>query len=175
MKRTVLATSALLFASAIFASAQSAPPLKMGLWEHTVTLDMSGMPSGMGGSGQPITKQSCMTSKTWKDTLQSMQSHRQMANAANCSTSNVQQDAHHFSFDVACSPQQGMNTKIHVDMTLDSEESMHGTTTTSISGPQFPQGMTMTAKIKSKFVSSDCGSVKPGEQTSTPPSGAPPS
>jgi len=169
-----LATLTFLFSLAALASAQSAPPLKMGLWEHTVTINMSGMPNGMSGSPQAITKQSCMTNDTWKQALQSMQGRRQMANAANCTTSDVQQDSHHFAFDVACTAQQGMNTKIHVDMTLDSEESMHGTTSTTMSGPNIPQGMAMTATIKSKFISSDCGSLKPGEQKSTSPSGAPP-
>lgn len=167
------ATLPLLFSLATLASAQSAPPIKMGLWEHSVTLDMSGMPNGMGGASHAITNQSCMSDDTWKQALQSMQGHRQMANAANCTTSNMQQDAHHFSFDVACSAQQGMNTKMHLEMNLDSEESMHGTMSTTISGPNIPQGMSMKATIQSKFVSSDCGTLKPGEQKSTSPSGTP--
>lgn len=167
-----LASLSLLLPLATIASAQSAPPLKMGLWEHSVTLNMSGMPNGMSGTSQAITNQSCMSSDTWKQSLQSMQGRRQMANAASCTTSNVEQDSHHFAFDVACSAQQGMNTKMHLDMTLDGEESMHGTMTTTMSGPNIPQGMSMTATIKSKFVSSDCGSLKPGEQKSGSPSGA---
>lgn len=165
----------LLLSLAALASAQSAPPLKMGLWENSVTVTMSGMPNGMSGSLPAVTKQSCMTTDTWKEALQSMQSHRQMAKAANCSTSNVQQDTHHFAFDVSCSAQQGMNTKTHIEMTLDSEESMHGAMSTSMSGPNVPQGMVMNATIQSKFLSSDCGTLKPGEQKTSPPSGAPPS
>lgn len=168
-----LATLALLLSLPALASAQSAPPIKMGLWEHSVTLNMSGMPDGMSGSSHTITNQTCMSNDTWKQALQSMQGHRQQANAANCTTSNVQQDSHHFAFDVACTAQQGMNTKMHLDMTLDNEDIMHGTMSTTMSGSNIPQGMSMTATINSKFVSSDCGSLKPGEQKNTSPSGAP--
>ncbi|HSY02910.1 MAG TPA: DUF3617 family protein [Acidobacteriaceae bacterium] len=173
LRSAVLATTSLLLATTFLAAAQSAPPIKMGLWEHSVTLDMSGMPNGMGGASHTVSNQTCMSNDTWKEALQSMQSRRQQANAANCSTSNVEQDSHHFAFDVACVAQQGMNTKMHLDMTLDSEESMHGTMSTTMSGPNIPQGMSMKATIQSKFVSSDCGNLKPGQQKSTSPGGAP--
>ena len=144
------------------------PPIKMGLWQSSVTVNMSGMPanpnmpSGAGGSMTHV-NQSCMTPDSWRDAFRNMQQRRQQAASANCSTLNVSQDAHQVTFDMNCSSQQGFNTNIHVQMLLDSEEAMHGNANVKMSGPNFPQGMSMTSVITSKFVSSDCGDVKPGE------------
>jgi hypothetical protein len=62
-----------------------------------------------------------------------------------------------------CSGQQGFNTSIHVKMFLDSDEGMHGTVNVKMTGANFPQGMSVTSTITSKFLSSDCGDIKPGE------------
>jgi hypothetical protein len=110
--------------------------------------------------GHPITHQSCYTPDSWKQAMQKMQSRQ--ANA-DCSSSNLQQDAHKLSFDGQCTVQQGMSITYHVEMFLDSDEAMHGSSSAKMSSPQFPQGMTMTSVISSKFISSDCGDIKPGE------------
>jgi hypothetical protein len=165
----------LLIAFAAVTSAQTPPPLKMGLWEHQVTVQMSGMPNGM-DSSHTIVKQSCFTPDTWKNTLQNMQQHPP-AGGLSCSTSNMQQDPHHIAFDVQCSTsaQPAFTTNMHIEMNFDSDESMHGSTATTMSGPNMPQGMSVNTVIKSKFVSSDCGSVKPdGEKDAAPPGGPPP-
>lgn len=166
----------LLFACAAVSSAQGPPPIKMGLWEHDVTVQMSGMPNG-GDSSHSMTTQSCYTPNTWRTALQNMQNRRQMPNTT-CNTSNLQQDAHHVAFDIQCSGtgQAAFNTTLHVEMQFDSDESMHGSTTTKISSPNMSQGgMTMTSTIKSKFLGSDCGNVKPYAPPSNAGSGAPPS
>ena len=160
------ATLPLLFSLAALASAQSditPPPMKMGLWQSDVTVQMSGMPNGMSMPPRTITTQSCMTPETWKSDLQNMQTHRQQM-AAKCSTMNVQQDGHHYTADMQCAGQQGMTTTVHVDMQFDSDESMHGTTAATMSGaPNMPQGMSMNSTIKSKYMGADCGDVKPGQ------------
>ena len=143
------------------------PPIKMGLWQSSVTVNMSampGMPAGAAGAGGAMTRvnQSCMTPDSWKNAFHSMQ-QRQQQTAANCTTANVQQDSHQVTFDMDCSSQQGYSTNIHVQMFLDSDEAMHGNATVKMSGANFPQGMSMTSAITSKFVSSDCGDIKPGE------------
>jgi hypothetical protein len=173
-----LSLSAFLLWSAALACAQSTPappPIKMGLWQSSVTVDMSNMPGMAQGSGGSMThvNQSCMTPDSWRDAFRSMQQRRQQANA-NCTTSNFTQDSHQMTLDMACSSQQGFNSKIHVKMFLDSEEAMHGTASVNISAPAgmgapnapqgaMPQNMAITSTIKSKFISSDCGDVKPGE------------
>lgn len=173
--RTAFPALLLLMASAAATSAQTPPPLKMGLWEHHVTVQMSGMPNG-DNSSRTVVRQSCFTPDTWKNSLQEMQSHRQMGGLS-CSTSNMQQDARHIAFDVQCAAaaaQQGITTNIHVEMNFDSDESMHGSTTTRVSGPNMPQGMSVNTTIKSKFVSSDCGTLKPDQQRDAAPSGGAP-
>lgn len=170
-----LASLALFLASAAFASAQDTtptpPPIKMGLWQSSVSVNMAGMmpnaPSGAGGSMTHV-NQSCMTPDSWRDAFRNMQQRRQQA-TANCSTANVSQDAHQMTFDMNCSGQQGISTNVHVQMFLDSEEAMHGNATVKMSGPNFPQGMSMTSVIASKFLSSDCGDVKPGQSKPVQP------
>lgn len=145
------------------------PPIKMGLWQSEVSVDLSGipnMPSGAASAPKTSTHQSCMTPDSWKKAMQSL--HNQQP-SVNCTTSNMQQDAHHLSFDEQCSTQQGYNTSIHVDMQLDSDQAMHGTSAVKMSGPAFPQGMTMNSTIRSKFLSADCGSLKPGEAKAVNP------
>jgi len=159
--RLALASLPLFLSSAAGASAQvpniAPPPIKMGLWQSSVTVNASGM--GAPG-GHPITNQSCYTPESWKQAMQQMQSRQQKMT---CTTSNLQQDSHKMSFDGQCSADQGMTVSYHVEMFLDSDEAMHGTSSVKMSGPQFPQGMSMSSAITSKFISSDCGAVKPGE------------
>ncbi|HEY1499178.1 MAG TPA: DUF3617 domain-containing protein [Acidobacteriaceae bacterium] len=131
------------------------PPVKMGLWQSTINVK-----PGMGPAGAAVTNQSCYTPDSWKQSMQSIQSRQPNTN---CSTSNLHQDAHQLSFDVTCAADQGYTISYHVEMFLDSDTAMHGSTTGKMSGPAFPQGMTMGSTITSKFLSSDCGSIKPGE------------
>jgi len=133
------------------------PPIKMGLWQSSVTINAGGM-GAAGGRG--VTRQSCYTPDSWKDAMQKMQSREQKMT---CTTSNMQQDPHKLSFDGQCTADQGITVTYHVEMFLDSDEAMHGSSSVKMSGPQFPQGMTMSSVINSKFVSSDCGDIKPGE------------
>lgn len=167
----------LLLSFAALASAQTdtPPPMKMGLWQSDVTVQMNGMPNGVTMPPRTITSQSCMTPDTWKDSLRNMQ-NRQRNMPSNCTTSNVQQDGHHYTADIQCSAQQGFTTAIHVDMQFDSDESMHGTTSATMSGGNAPPGMSMNSTIKSKFMSADCGDVKPGQGKMVgSAAGAPPS
>jgi hypothetical protein len=166
----------LLFSLTAFTYAQTntPPPMKMGLWQSEVTVTMSGMPNGVTMPAHTMVRQSCMTPDTWKDSLRGMQSRRPMSDA-NCTTSNMAQDSQHVAFDAQCTAQQGMVANIHVDMQFDSSDSMHGSTSASMTGPSVPPGMAVNSTIKSKFVSADCGDVKPGQQKDTAPTGAPPS
>ena len=166
----------LLFSLTAFTYAQTntPPPVKMGLWQSEVMVTMTGMPNGVTMPPHTMVRQSCMTPDTWKDALRSMQSRRPMA-ATSCTMSNVAQDAQHVTFDAQCTAQQGMVANIHVDMQFDSSDSMHGTTSVAMTGANVPPGLAINSTIKSKFVGTDCGDVKPGEQKDTAPAGAPPS
>jgi Protein of unknown function (DUF3617) len=179
LRSAVPATLAMLFSLAALASAQTItpPPMKMGLWQAEVTMQMSGMPNGANIPSRTVVSQTCMTPDTWKDSLTRMQ-NRQRTGPSNCSVTNVQQDGHHFTADVQCTSQQ-FTSNGHIDMQFDSDESMHGTTTVSMGGPNAPSGMQMQMVVssKSKFLSSDCGDVKPGQPKMIQggPGGGPPS
>lgn len=150
----VSAVFPLLFCAAALAQTSTTPPpIKMGLWQYEVT--SSGM-QGQGSGPHTVVTQSCVTPETW---TQSFRSSRQQT--AQCTTTNLHQTQHDVSFDVSCS-QQDFTFATHVEMSLDSDSEMHGTTTTKMSGPRFP-GMTMTSTIHSKFLNTDCGGIQPGK------------
>lgn len=165
---TVLRTTLPLLFCAAVAGAQmqtlKPPPLKMGLWQSTVTMQMAGMPNMPAGTagpmGKPTTRQYCMDQGSWQ---KAMITSQQSMQRANCTMANVDQDTHHLAFDESCSVQGGMNMTMHMQMTWDNDESLHGTSTSKMTGPQFPQGMTMDMTIDSKFVSADCGGLPPGQ------------
>jgi hypothetical protein len=152
----------LLLSCAILAAAQvpniQPPPIKMGLWQSTVTITSSAMgPASHAGSS---THQSCYTPDSWKESMESMQSRAPQD--IKCTTSNIHQDSHSVSFDGECDSQQGYTVTYHVEMFLDSDSAMHGTSNAKMSGPMFPQGMSISSAISSKFISPDCGDIKPG-------------
>lgn len=160
----------LFLAMASPASAQStpaAPALHMGLWQSEVTVEISGMSAGT-DAPRTIVKQSCMMADSWKKALEQMQSQQQQVS---CKTSNLQQDEHHVSFDESCTAEHNVTSTMHIVMELDSKEAMHGTTSVNISGPDVPQGISIKSTIRSKFLKSDCGNLKPGEQQDAPPTG----
>ncbi len=169
MKRRFLAiaTLPLLCTFAAIASAQTLepPPIKMGLWQSEVTNTVQGMPNSPMGQamagGHTVVSQGCLTPDTWKKDIQGMQQH--MRNTE-CTMSNFQQDSHHISFDEACASgqQSGYSNNVHFEMLIDDMENAHGHADMKMTGPAFPQGMSMHMTMKTKYVSSDCGDVKPG-------------
>jgi hypothetical protein len=165
--RTVLTTLPLLFCVAVAGAQMTAlnpPPLKKGLWQSTVTMQMGGlpnMPAGAAGPlGKPTTRQYCMEPGSWQ---KGMTSSQQAMQKMNCTMSNLEQDTHHFAFDQSCSGQGGMSMTMHVQMAWDGDTNVHGTSTSKMTGPQFPQGMTMDMTIDSKFMGADCGGLQPGQ------------
>jgi hypothetical protein len=140
------------------------PPIKMGLWQSETTTAISGAPdSPMGramGNGRTTVTQGCLTPESWSKDIQGAQKHQQNTE---CTQSNFQQDSHKVTFDQACSNQGGYSTTIHFEMLIDDTENGHGFMDMKMSGAAFPQGMTMHMTMKTKYLSADCGSVKPGE------------
>ena len=161
----------LFFATATLASSQTThttpavPPLRMGLWQSEITVEITGLP-GSTGAPHTVVKRHCMTAESWKETMQQMQNQ-----TPGCTTSNLRQDEHHLAFDQSCSFSGGILATAHVDMQLDSNEAMHGTISMNTTGPSLPQGMASKSTVRSKFLNSDCGDLKPGEQRDAPPGG----
>jgi hypothetical protein len=148
------------------------PPVKMGLWEVTVTQTVTGMqlPPGaaekMKEMGRPAPDaprtsvyQTCMTAEQWEKNMSEMTQNK------NCTRTNVVQNAHQMSFDVACtSDRPGESSTGHMEMIYDSPEKAHGIMTMKIQQGD-PQGTPMNVEIKmdTHFLNSNCGDVKPGE------------
>lgn len=156
-----------LFFCAAVASAQldnlGPPPVKMGLWQSTVTSQMSGMPNMPAGipASKPIVSQSCMTADDWQKGMTQMQQDLQREKMQ-CSNVKLQHNGNQYLFDEQCGA-NGYNTTIHIEWNIDDQENMHGSSNAQISGAGMPAGMTMHGTMTSKYLSSDCGSIKPGE------------
>ncbi|HUB19008.1 MAG TPA: DUF3617 domain-containing protein [Acidobacteriaceae bacterium] len=167
LRFTLLAPLPLLLTFATVASAQldpnAPPPIKMGLWQSEVTItDAANAASPMARSmgNHTTVTQGCLTPDSWKKDIQGMQNRQRQTD---CNTANFEQDAHHVAFDVKCAGQGGYASDGHFEMLIDDPENGHGHVDMKMSGPAFPDGMTMHMTMKTKFLSSDCGDVKPGQ------------
>lgn len=148
LRRSLLPVAALLCASSHVLLAQT-PPIKMGLWEKKMTTTRE--------TGAPVTltSKSCVTAEEWE---------RMMANSAkphkNC-TVNKSTTAHGYSFNSTCTMQGGASLSITGSTTIQDPEhitgEMHSTMTRN------GQKQEMQSQSTSRFLSSDCGSIKPGD------------
>jgi len=125
-----------------------APPIKMGLWEKTLTTS-----GGVGGDATMKAK-SCVTAETWQQMLSNASKQH-----AGCNI-NRTQSGNTYSYSGSCALQ-------HVTMTMkgsttirDAEHITSESQTTTVINGKTRQAV---MKDESHFVSSNCGSVKPGE------------
>lgn len=157
------------------------PPVKMGLWEATVTQTMTGLqlPPGVAEKlkemGRPAPDapqtsvyQTCLTPEQWSKNMSQMQTPNK-----NCTRSSVVENSHQMSFDMTCTVNQptkdstghaAENSTGHMEMIYDSREKTHGSMT--LKNMQVgPQGAPVDVVIKmdTRFLGADCGDVKPGE------------
>lgn len=175
------------------AVAQSTPVAKPGLWEMQVSMThktalppeaearIAAMPQaqqdqvrammsggGMGGGSQPttITKQVCITPQSSMD---SMLNQSQQSPGMKCSFTNRVQTEHGASFDISCTGPTGSATG-HSQFRMVDDDHVSSTTHMTVTGSS--NGHTMNSTVDStstgKFVSTDCGDVKPF----TPPAGS---
>jgi hypothetical protein len=169
VKAIVYAVASLsLFSSLTYA--QSAPPVKMGLWQSTSATTMSGMQlppevvermkaAGRaipGSTPQTTVTQSCLTQEKWKQTWQRPQ------RGQDCQVKNFKQDASGMSADIECKSERGTSTG-HTQVNFISSEKAHGTTQMQIVTGRSPQPMTMSITIDSFYQGSDCKGISPDE------------
>ncbi len=149
----------ILFSSAAFAM-QGAPPIRMGLWEMTniSTMTATGkMADAMAQSGQPMGKSTtqtmklCFTADTWQNAL----AHQARAG---CTRSNVVSTSDKYALTLTCSFGGNTMTTTVVNF-IDSPEHLHGTVHLVSNSPS--GDMTSDGTGTGKFLSSDCGDVKP--------------
>ncbi len=128
-------------------------PIKPGLWENTLTNPMS-------GTARTITRQVCYSDKMTVD--QYLSQLTQQTPGFQCSMSNQKVTARSISADQACSG-QGMSVKSHLEVSLPDPEHLISNTHMDMSGSMqgHPMNMSRDIAVTGKFISSDCGSVKP--------------
>ncbi len=145
----------------------------MGLWEGTTTVVMNGLQippdvaarlKAMGrpvpGSPHTVVTQSCLTPDEWRKSFSDLNKRGDM----DCTTSNLVQDEHEFSFDESCTSPRGSSFTGHFKMTFDDPEHTHGTMQMKGTAPASANSQPIASDITiaSHFLSADCGEVKPG-------------
>ena len=166
------------------ASLRAQSPVKPGLWETQVSstntmqmppeleakiaampaaqqAQMRSMMGGSMGGGTPVvtTRQVCIAPQT---TVDSMMNRAQQSPGMSCTISNKSQTTSGVSFDITCTSATG-SAKGHTDVHATDDD--HVTSTSHITVTGTAQGHTMNSTVdtttSAKFVSTDCGDVKP--------------
>jgi hypothetical protein len=151
--------------------AQSAapPPVKMGLWQGTTTVKVSGfqvppeVAEKMKATGKPvpgteprtIETQSCLTPEKWKEMITKMQDRE------NCKLTNVKQDATEMSADIACQTSGGGSAMGRVQANFITSEKVHGIGHMEIMTPRQPQAIIMDTTFDSTYQGADCKGISP--------------
>jgi hypothetical protein len=128
----------------------SSLPIKAGLWETHVSVN----------HGSPVAGQACFTAGTTLGDY--LTASNKGAPGTQCSISGKVQTAHGIAYDTACTS-QSMSTNGHIDFQLPDAEHFSGTSHTTVTGTAHgtPVNMVIDKAFTGKFVSSDCGAVKP--------------
>jgi hypothetical protein len=126
-----------------------AAPVKMGLWEKKMMMDM--------GTGTPsmMASKSCITPETWQEMAGNLSKPRE-----GCTVNNVK-NAHGYTFNATCKTPNGGTMVTSGSATIqDSEHIVSQSHTTMTTNGQKRE---MGSKSVSTFLGADCGKVKPGE------------
>ena len=171
MKKRALCLAMAVLAGSIAVGAQDAPappPIKMGLWQNTVTNTISGFQlppdvvAKLQSMGRPvpgsiprtIVTQACVTQDNWKKTFTDMQQNK------DCQITNLKQSTTSMSGDVACTTSGG-STKGHVEAAFSSQEKMNGKMHMEITSSSQQQPIVMDATFQSEYQGADCKGVSP--------------
>jgi hypothetical protein len=177
MRALVAFVSVLLLAAVIFAADVQPMNLKTGLWETTVTSQMSGMPPippeilskmtpaqrdamekaaagrGMGGP-RTTTTRNCVTKESLAKALSFGENKDQNCTRTVVSSTSSRQELH-----LECTNGQ-IKTSGDVHFETSGQESVKGSATMSATGgPGAGRGMNMKMDFNSKWVSDDCGDL----------------
>ena len=165
--RHLLCAVAVLFAS-YAAYAQSAPPIKMGLWETTDIATITGMQlppdvvEKLKAMGRPIPGsephttviQGCLTPERWRENFAKAQQNQ------DCHMKNLKEDSSGMSADIDCKSEHGASTG-HIQMTYDSTEKVQGTVHMEMTSERNPQPIVIDMKLSSVYQGPDCKGVSP--------------
>jgi len=149
------------------------PPVKMGLWESSITSTIGGMTippevaARLQAMGRPVpgstphttVTQSCMTKEEWAKSFEKMNN-----NEAKCTYTNRNFTSEKISFDMSCASEHGGVFTGHFEMLIDNDEHTHGSAhMKGEAGQGGGQPMTFDTTLSSHYLGADCGDVKPGD------------
>ena len=171
MKKRELCLMMVVLAGSIAVGAQDVavpPPIKMGLWQNTVTNTMSGLQlppdvvAKMQAMGRPvpgstprtIVTQACVTPDNWKKSFTEMQQNK------DCQITNLKQSTSSMSGDLSCTTPDG-NTKGHIEAAFSSQEKINGKMHMEITTSRQPQPIVMDATFESEYQGADCKGISP--------------
>lgn len=119
------------------------PPIKMGLWEATVTTAM----------GTSLKTRTCMTAQSYREQIAHL--------PQGCTLSNVVRTSTSMSGDVSCKLSNGASSSGHIDAHFPDPSTVHSTisVTTTVQGRSMP----ITITTDSHFVGADCEDLEPGQ------------
>jgi hypothetical protein len=149
------------------AQAQTAPPVKMGLWKTNSVMTTSGfqIPPDVAarmkaagrsfGEPQTVNALSCLTAEKWKKIFDPSQ-HDQK-----CQFTNQQQSSSGMSADMTCSSGNGRSSTGHMAMTFDSNEKMHGKFHMEVSAQSQPHPILIDNTFNGVYQGSDCQGISP--------------
>lgn len=148
------------------------PPVKMGLWQTSVTSHLQGvhlppmvveqlkqMNRPVPGEPQTTVTRSCLTPEQWRKSLEGVTRPPN----SNCTVDKHEVNERNFSFDISCKTGNEISMTGHWEMHVVDEEHAQGSgeMKSDQRGPN-GQNYTSTTKIDSHFVSASCGDVAPG-------------
>jgi len=136
-------------------------PIKPGLWEDTST---SSMLSGAPGGARPRTTQVCYTASLSMDDY--LNQLLKQTPGVQCTMSNRVATAHSVTVDEMCTATMNggaFKTNGHIVLEIPDSEHISSKTHSTMSGTMQgrPMDMTLDLTTSAKFISSDCGNVKP--------------
>jgi hypothetical protein len=149
------------------------PPVKMGLWESTITSTIGGLTippdvaARLQAMGRPVpgstphtsVTQSCMTKEEWAKSIEKMNN----SNETKCTYTNRNFTSSKFSFDMSCASERGGVFTGHFEMLVDDDEHTHGSAHMKSEGGPNGNPLTIDTTLSTRYLSADCGDVKPGE------------
>jgi hypothetical protein len=148
--RSLLLIAALAGCSGILFA--QATPVKMGLWEKKMTMDM--------GTGTPrqIVSKSCITPESWQEMAGNISKPHE-----GCTVDNVK-NAHGYTFTATCKTPNGGTLVTSGSATI--QDSQHIVAESHTIMTANGQKRQMESKSTSTFLGPDCGKIKPGEPQS---------
>jgi hypothetical protein len=138
-------------------------PIKPGLWNTQVVAKI-----GLNDNdNEPIVSQACFTAGTTISGY--LAAMTKSAPDVQCTMSNKVQTANHIAFDTTCTSPNA-TSKSHSDFQIADSEHFSGTSHSTVVGSSrdHPINMEMNKTFTAKFLSSNCGDVKPLTDQSIP-------